>query len=784
MRKTGRRFFAGIMVLLMLTALIPAYASADTYEVSRVINLVYDDSTSMIIDDYTGKPVDRWCQAKYGMEVFAAMLGSRDTLNIFCMSDYYYGTGGINMTLRGSDGAEKNVDKVHNMLTKAGWTPFAAVTAAEEDLRNRDADEKWLVILTDGEFQNRPRDLNSYFAGRNDDTKVMFIGLSDTVDNITQNEQQGIYFSQAHDSREILGILTDAANRIFNSNKLTVSRDGSFSFDLPMSELVVFAQGKNVAINGITDSAGNRLSGEIGQVSVRYSEKATSNSAYKESDTVVAKNLTGKIATFRGDYGVGNYKLDVTGAETVEIYYRPNVDIGLILTDSSGFEVTSLQKLEAGEYTVDFSFVKKGTEERVPESPLLGDVVYKASMSNNGAELGEIKSGQKIKLDEGDVTMDASATYLVYNTVSTSVSYKVWRNKTVSFSFPSDNPTYYVVKDGVTLIRPPMAEKEEDPGVLDYIKLVIDGLKARREQAADENVTRGGETVSAPYTVKVKLNGQDVTEEQWAIFATPTVRLRDRGVLFSSEGNWFERKLAEIKYLFSKKEDANIFRDAVVEKTDEPGVFLIYPTVRDDGPEDDGTEYTNAAFLIEYSEQVDEELWSGRTEGSIKVKDCRSFYDRNAKVIIGWLKVAGILLLIFLYVIKPRFPKEMAEAPLVTQRKIGPEFRGMRLKPSEDIGSFEKSFLMKILPLVAERGTIYIPQDGSLTLHVKAKRGGREFWLMNAESFAGNKKILFDGEPLDEETTTGPTALSSATEITYTTERDEYKCSLCESADE
>lgn len=64
---------------------------------TRVINLVYDDSGSMIetdIVDSNGNTVkydelvDTWCQAKYAIEVFAALLGDNDTLNVYIMSSY------------------------------------------------------------------------------------------------------------------------------------------------------------------------------------------------------------------------------------------------------------------------------------------------------------------------------------------------------------------------------------------------------------------------------------------------------------------------------------------------------------------------------------------------------------------------------------------------------------------------------------------------------------------------------------------------------------------------
>lgn len=111
-------------ILLIIITLFTGFISlADEDLPTRVIHVVYDDSGSMI--ETGGQKVDTWCQAKYAMEVFAALLGEKDTLNIYAMSDY---EGSLQspprLTLNGSDGQSANVAKVHGMLTKAGNTPL------------------------------------------------------------------------------------------------------------------------------------------------------------------------------------------------------------------------------------------------------------------------------------------------------------------------------------------------------------------------------------------------------------------------------------------------------------------------------------------------------------------------------------------------------------------------------------------------------------------------------------------------------------------------------------
>ena len=135
-RHRMRRFLAVALALLMLLPFCRIandnVVKAETYVPSRTINLVYDDSGSMIRVGSTY--VDTWCQAKYAMEVFAGMLGENETLNIYYMSDYVKETTAPpKLTLTGSKDAtvtEANVKKIHDLVTDASDTPFNSVKKA------------------------------------------------------------------------------------------------------------------------------------------------------------------------------------------------------------------------------------------------------------------------------------------------------------------------------------------------------------------------------------------------------------------------------------------------------------------------------------------------------------------------------------------------------------------------------------------------------------------------------------------------------------------------------
>ncbi len=481
MKEIRRKRFraAGFSLMLIFMTLFTGFASlAEEEPPKRVIHVVYDDSGSMI--ETGGQKVDTWCQAKYAMEVFAALLGENDTLNIYAMSDYE-GTqqSPPRLTLNGSDGQSANVARVHSMLTKAGNTPFDAVRRAYTDLAAAEADEKWLVVLTDGEFQGIG-DIDGFFRQKDPAVRVMFLGMGPAAQGITPDEAAGIYFEQAQTSKQILDRITGICTRIFNSDRLDVNASAkTLSFDVPMAELVVFAQGANAEIRNITGEDGTVYTASSAPVTVQYSEKAAEN----RDDGVVDRDLKGCLLTFKDDFAKGSYTLDVSGADTIEVYYKPNVEVAAYLTSADGEEVTDLKNLKAGTYTLTFGLVKTGTPEKVNQSALLGDVSYSATVTNNGETQDRIyASGDSIELQEGSLILDVVAHYLEYNTVSTHLDYSIYKDRELELSV-QEHPAYQLTKDG----------------------LQIDG----------------------PITVKALVDGREPSAEEWKSMTLPQVQFAD-----------------------------------------------------------------------------------------------------------------------------------------------------------------------------------------------------------------------------------------------------------------
>jgi len=433
-----------VAILLMIMNLSGSAVALSSQKLpSRVLNIVYDDSGSTIKDD-NGKYVDTWCQAKYSMEVLASLLEEKDTLNIFQMSRNENNKTNF-VAINGSDPIDKRVSIVHDMETnKAGNTPYSAVTKAYNHLIKQNADQKWLIILTDGAFndEEKPSDLNKKFREyTKKGIKVIFLTIGDNADNVYTESKYSIYAEHASTSSEVIDKITTISNQIFERNSLKNinSSGGEFSFDVPMSELIVFAQGNNVKINGI-ESKNEKLE-KVKEVDVKYSDKVAKNYQKYKDKIKIATELKGTISVFQSknsEIVSGKYKLDVSGAQKVEIYYKPNIDVGIRIFQGNK-DVTDNDALEAGSYTIKTGFLDDKSKDFI-ESSLLGNITSSAVIKNNGKKI-PIKN-KCFNVEIGDADINVNATFLKYNQTSISKKYKILA-KVIPLSLTLDKKQNY-----------------------------------------------------------------------------------------------------------------------------------------------------------------------------------------------------------------------------------------------------------------------------------------------------------------------------------------------------
>ena len=253
-----QRILSGLlaMILLLSAAVGTAGASGSAKNpVSRAIAIVFDNSGSMYMSGNKA-----WCRATYAIEVFASMMNQGDTLQVFPM--YEVTANGKSYTSQSpvtvSGGSD--ISAIRDMYTPhAGDTPIETIGDAHQALQRSTADEKWLIVLTDGaEFYENGAGLGSATSARlsevlteyNKSANVLYLGIDSVavMPTVTSNGQYQYYADKAANSADVLSKLTNMCNMIFGRDKLTASGN-QISFDVSMNKLILFVQGSNIIAN-------------------------------------------------------------------------------------------------------------------------------------------------------------------------------------------------------------------------------------------------------------------------------------------------------------------------------------------------------------------------------------------------------------------------------------------------------------------------------------------------------------------------------------------------------
>ena len=112
-----------------------------------------------------------------------------------------------------------------------------------------------------------------------------------------------------------------------------------------MKNVIVFAQGANASITSLTDSDGKEIAITLDSGQRKYSDIK----AKGYSDAAIDTSLAGQVVTF-SSCPKGEYTLTYSGADAVQVFYEPDVDIEITLTNSDGEIVDNADDFVAGEY--------------------------------------------------------------------------------------------------------------------------------------------------------------------------------------------------------------------------------------------------------------------------------------------------------------------------------------------------------------------------------------------------------------------------------------------------
>lgn len=414
------------------------------------IAVVYDNSGSMYNN------TKAWCRAKYAMEIFASMLNydNGDVLKIFPM--WGVTTDGSTPTSGGSYApilikSMDDIDKISNIYTPvAGDTPFAPADEAFAELRKSGADVKWLVVLTDGGFNQRERgsaesvdlqgELEAMVGIRNDGSfqstgiNVQYLGIGNAVP-VEENKSCNLHSKKSTDT-SLKDDLVKICNDIFKRSELPSGyiSGNKINLDISMRSVIVFAQGEGAKISGLKNPDGDTVDDVYDSGQRMYSKLSAGG-----YDTYPDLSLAGQVVTYGACPKGDGYILDCTGAERIQIFYDPDVDIKLSLINSDGTEVDLTSgEIAPGEYTVEYKIVDAVFPENdVTNSDLMGGGVdFTSYVERSDGSVQEFKNGDKVTFEPDEETeIVVEGTYLEDYKIS-SKDNPSWAFKGVKISLP------------------------------------------------------------------------------------------------------------------------------------------------------------------------------------------------------------------------------------------------------------------------------------------------------------------------------------------------------------
>lgn len=426
MKKKSRvlyRISSLLLMLLMVVSVfctIPFTASAATITTSAKsydIAVVFDNSGSMYQPDSKGDS-KAWCRAKYAMEIFASMLNyeNGDRLRIYPMWEVT--TDGSQPDSGGSYAAieiksKADIDKISKLYTvHPNNTPFAPVLEAHEYLKTSSATEKWIIVLTDGTFNQIERGKNVGTISSADlkkrllnvatnGIKVQYLGFAG-ASKLDSEEDKNFYAKTSSDTSlkdDLIGICNSIFQRsILPSNRLNGEK---LNLDLSMKNVIVFAQGANAKITSLKDSNGKEVAVTLDSGQRKYSDIKAKGYSGAQVDTTLA----GQVVTFAA-CPKGEYTLSYAGADKIQVFYEPDVDIDISFTNSDGQKIEKPEDFVAGEYTVNSKIVDASTGEDVTSHELMGNDVKLSTYvkTSKDSERKEYANGAKINFEPDDST--------------------------------------------------------------------------------------------------------------------------------------------------------------------------------------------------------------------------------------------------------------------------------------------------------------------------------------------------------------------------------------------
>ncbi|MCL1950688.1 MAG: hypothetical protein FWF59_13260 [Turicibacter sp.] len=394
-------------------------------DISRAIHVVMDDSWSMVMGggvlmpSTDGNALTRWAQARYALMTLAGMLGEHDELNIYYLNEWGQNGNQERIHISGADPSQQRVETVRNHIPHSGGTPVYALRAAATDLREEEADELYLLIISDGQFDAgdiAQSEVDAINEAAPENQRTIFLGIGDDAPDI----EGGFWVPDG--GNEILDQIVTLGNHIFGRLELPSGHSQNNSFDtgsVAIDRLIVFAQGEGVRINSLENNGITMRPGVTTNLPTPRPEEAARHLANSPgvNDIRTDNQLAGAIAEFTG-INAGQVILDIENASEVSFYFEPAFEIGLQLTHLATGEIfnsMSPTPLIAGEYQVEFG--PMDSEGNFIRSPLLGNdreepELLESTFWTAGWSKEMVENGSRVNIPSGLLQVQIRQAYL------------------------------------------------------------------------------------------------------------------------------------------------------------------------------------------------------------------------------------------------------------------------------------------------------------------------------------------------------------------------------------
>lgn len=402
-------------------------------EDGNLIYVAYDDSGSMLrsTNSNTGESMmaDRWCQAKYALEVFSTMLLEKDDMRVYPLNK-----PDCNYSVSGAADALTRKQLIDSYLVEYGSnTPYATVERAYQELQSvQDGRTKWLLVLTDGAFTEvtTPEANEKLRTYAENGVRVVYLRILDLPDGyglaqedkMNGNPEIGFYTYEADKSKDILPMLIEISNLIFKQQALSgygllqlVDGKIQITLDMPVEQLLVFAQGEEISLGNLTGNGLDLTAESVIQVSRPdiVIDETMRMLGIDESTVKYAEGLGSVIGSYRqGIIPKGVYQLDVSPTmidlSTIEVYCKlavaPDVSVS-----KDGMQVEYEKPLIEGMYQIDVTLRDPQSGEPL-ESVLLDPVSYdykvRAVIDGTEQEIVCNTPQTSVQVQEGDFSIE------------------------------------------------------------------------------------------------------------------------------------------------------------------------------------------------------------------------------------------------------------------------------------------------------------------------------------------------------------------------------------------